>query len=166
MNTIAVPYNFSPAFNQLRFIYRSANRNKDGFKYIFTLFNATTNAKIGEFKVLPDFPNGYGNIDLSRILQSYVTNDFNPLFPNFGTALNTNFKYYLKVGEEYVESYAYTSNLTSDSGNVKITFTNPFVVGDQVYIDQADGGVANPNLQGYFTVIGQGSGYILSLIHI
>jgi hypothetical protein len=161
MNTIAVPYSFSPAFNQLRFIYDSANKNKDGFKYIFTLYNATTSAKIGEFKVLPDYPNGYGNIDLSRILQSYVTNDFNPLFPNFGTALNTNFKYFLKVGEEYVESYAYTSSLTSDSGNVKITFTNPFVIGDQVYIDQADGGVANPNLQGYFTVIGQGSGYIV-----
>ena len=89
MNTIAVPYSFSPAFNQLRFIYDSTNKNKDGFKYIFTLYNATTSAKIGEFKVLPDFPNGYGNIDLSRILQSYVTNDFNPLFPNFGTALNT-----------------------------------------------------------------------------
>jgi hypothetical protein len=58
----------------------------------------------------------------------------------------------VKIGEEFVTSVAYTSSLTNDGGLVEITATHTFQVGDQVVITQADGGVANPNLEGLFTV--------------
>lgn len=158
---IAKPDILTPAYNQMRFIYDSTNKNKDGFKYIFTVYNVTTTSEIGQFKVLPDFPNGYGNIDIARIVQSYLSNSFDSALPNVGLANDSYLKYYVEIGEEYIESYNYTLNLTNSSGNVRINFTSPFTVGDQIFIDQADGGSANPNLQGYFTVLSYGSGYIV-----
>ena len=158
---IAKPDILTPAYNQMRFIYDSTNKNKDGFKYIFTVYNVTTTSEIGQFKVLPDYPNGYGNIDIARIVQSYLSNSFDSALPNVGLANDSYLKYYVEIGEEYIESYNYTLNLTNSSGNVRINFTSPFTVGDQIFIDQADGGSANPSLQGYFTVLSSGSGYIV-----
>jgi hypothetical protein len=158
---IAKPDVLTPAFNQMRFIYDSTNKNKDGFKYIFTVYNAVGSSEIGQFKVIPDFPNGYGNIDIARIVQSYLSNSFDSAFPNTGLATDSYLKYFVEIGEEYIESYNYILTLTNSGGNVRINFTSPFTVGNQIFIDQNDGGSANPNLQGFFTVLSSGSGYIV-----
>lgn len=158
ISLIAKPQATTPAYNQMRFIYDSTNKNKDGFKYIFEVFDGAT--LLETYKVLPDFPNGYGNIDPSKLIQSYLkaeTDLSNYLYD----PTNSYFEFTLKVGEEYIESYNYILNLTNSGGNVRINFTSPFIVGSQIYIDQSDGGSANPNLQGYFTVIAQGTGYIV-----
>lgn len=158
ISLIAKPQTTTPAYNQMRFIYDSTNKNKDGFKYIFEVFDGAT--LLETYKVLPDFPNGYGNIDPSKLIQSYLKAETD--LSNFlYDPTNSYFGFTLKVGEEYIESYNYILNLTNSGGNVRINFTSPFVVGSQIYIDQSDGGSANPNLQGYFTVIAQGLGYIV-----
>lgn len=158
ISLIAKPQTTTPAYNQMRFIYDSTNKNKDGFKYIFEVFDGAT--LLETYKVLPDYPNGYGNIDPSKLIQSYLKAETD-LINNLYAPTNSYFEFTLKVGEEYIESYNYILNLTNSSGNVRINFTSPFIVGSQIYIDQSDGGSANPNLQGYFTVIAQGTGYIV-----
>ena len=70
MTKIAEPFDFAPAYNPLMFIYNSTNKNKLGFKYIFQVFQSGTATKIGEYKVLPRFNDGYGQIDISKLLQS------------------------------------------------------------------------------------------------
>ena len=158
ISLIAKPQATTPAYNQMRFIYDSTNKNKDGFKYIFEVFDGAT--LLETYKVIPDFPNGYGNIDPSKLIQSYLKAETD--LSNFlYDPTNSYFEFTLKVGEEYIESYSYFLNLTNSGGNVRINFTSPFIVGSQIYIDQSDGGSANPNLQGYFTVIAQGLGYIV-----
>lgn len=158
ISLIAKPQQTTPAYNQMRFIYDSTNKNKDGFKYIFEVFSGVT--LLETYKVLPDYPNGYGNIDPSKLIQSYLKaeTDLNTLLYD---PTNSYYRFTLKVGEEYIESYNYILNLTNSGGNVRINFTSPFVVGNQIYIDQTDGGSANPNLQGYLTVLSQGVGYIV-----
>lgn len=150
---IASPQTFSPAYNPLKFIVDSTNKNKTGFKYIFDIYAAGTANKIGEYKVLPTFGTGYGEEDLSKLLQTQVSWDLNTLSSTFYAAPNSYYLYDVKVGEEFVAEYAYTSSLTNASGNVQINVTNTFQIGDQVVITQADGGTANPQLEGLHTVI-------------
>ncbi len=150
---IASPQTFSPAYNPLKFIVDSTNKNKTGFKYIFDIYAAGTANKIGEYKVLPTFGTGYGEEDLSKLLQTQVSWDLDTLSSTFYAAPNSYYLYDVKIGEEFVAEYDYTSSLTNASGNVQINVTNTFASGDQVVITQADGGTANPQLEGLHTVI-------------
>jgi len=148
MTKIAEVYDFAPAYNPLMFIYNSTNKNKLGFKYIFQVYASGTATKIGEYKVLPRFSDGYGQIDLSKLLQSQVTFNINVFNPS-----NCYYNYDVKIGEEYIQGVAYSSSLTNNAGFVKITSaTHTFVVGDQVSIKQADDGLANPLIEGLFVV--------------
>jgi hypothetical protein len=148
MNKIAEVYDFAPAYNPLMFIYNSTNKNKLGFKYIFQVYASGTATKIGEYKVLPRFSDGYGQIDLSKLLQSKVTFNINVTNPS-----DCYYNYDVKIGEEYIQGVAYSSSLTNNAGFVRITSaTHTFVVGDQVSIKQADDGLANPLIEGLFVV--------------
>jgi hypothetical protein len=152
-STIASPQAFSPAYNPLKFIVDSTNKNNTGFKYIFQVFEAGTANKIAEYKVLPTYVDGYGEIDLSKLLQTQVSWDLNTSSTSWYNAPNSRYLYDVKVGEEQLAEYSWTSNITNNGGNAKINVTNTFAVGDQVVITQADGGVANPQLEGLHTVL-------------
>jgi len=152
-STIASPQAFSPAYNPIKFIVDSTNKNNTGFKYIFQVFEAGTANKIAEYKVLPTYVDGYGEIDLSKLLQTQVSWDLNTLSTSWYNAPNSRYLYDVKVGEEQLAEYSWTSNITNNGGNARINVTNTFAVGDQVVITQADGGVANPQLEGLHTVL-------------
>lgn len=151
--TIASPQTISPAYNPLKFIIDSTNNNLDGFKYIFDVYEAGTANKIGEYKVLPTYGTGYGEEDLSKLLQTQVSWDIDTELTSFYDAPNSFYKYDVKVGEEYVTQVSYTSSLTDASGSVQINVSNSFAAGDQIVITQDDGGVANPQLEGLHTVV-------------
>jgi hypothetical protein len=152
-STIASPQVFSPAYNPIKFIVDSTNKNNTGFKYIFDVYEAGTATKIAQYKVLPTYGDGYGDIDLSKLLQSQVSWDLNTLSTSWYNAPNSRYLYDVKVGEEQLAEYLYTANLNNNGGNVRIVVTNTFAAGDQVIIEQADGGVANPQLEGLHTVL-------------
>ena len=60
---IAQPQDFTPAYNECKFIIDSTNKNKSGFRYIFEVFNSVTNDRIGYYKALPTYGTGYGEQD-------------------------------------------------------------------------------------------------------
>jgi hypothetical protein len=150
---IAQPQDFTPAYNECKFIVDSTNVNKAGFRYIFEVFEAGTATRIGYYKALPTFGTGYGEQDLSKLLSNMVSFDFNPTVTTFYDAVNSYYNYDIKIGEEYIFDLSYTASLVDNGGSVRITATHPFQVGDQVNITQADGGVANPGVEGLHTVI-------------
>ena len=151
---IAFPQGFSPAYNPLKFIVDSTNKNKSGFRYIFDIYEAGTANKIAEYKIIPRFGDGYGEQDVSKLLQSKVDWTLNTTATAPFNAVDSYYDFDVKVGEEYVAEFSYTSTLSNISGNVRISsFPNTFQVGDQVIITQADGGAANPQLEGLHTVI-------------
>lgn len=152
-STIATPQLFSPAYNPLKFIVDSTNKNKSGFRYIFDIYESGTSNKIAEYKVLPIYGTGYGEQDLSKLIQNKVSWDLDTMSTNSIAAPNSYYVYDVKVGEEYVAEYSYTSSLSNNGGNVQINVTNTFAIGDQVIITQVDGGLANPQLEGLHTVI-------------
>jgi hypothetical protein len=150
---IAQPQDFTPAYNECKFIVDSTNKNLDGFRYIFEVFEQGTATRIGFYKALPTFGTGYGEQDLSKLLSNMVSWDFNPAITTFYDATNSYYNYDVKIGEEYIYELSYTASLIDNAGNVRITATHAFQVGDQVNITQADGGVANPGVEGLHTVI-------------
>ena len=150
---IAQPQDFTPAYNECKFIVDSTNVNNDGFRYIFEVFEAGTATRIGYYKALPTFGTGYGEQDLSKLLSNMVTFDFDPTITTFYDAANSYYNYDVKVGEEYIYELNYTASLVDNGGSVRITATHAFQVGDQINITQVDGGVANPSVEGLHTVI-------------
>lgn len=163
-STIATPQLFSPAYNPLKFIVNSTNKNKSGFRYIFDIYESGTTNKIAEYKVLPIYGTGYGEQDLSKLIQNKVSWDLDTMSTNSIAAPNSYYVYDVKVGEEYVYEVNYISSLTDASGSVQINVSNSFAAGDQVIITQADGGVANPQLEGLHTVVSAtGSAFVVNV---
>lgn len=149
MTRIAEPQDFTPAYNPCKFIYNSTNKNNEGFRYIFDVYEQGTVNKIAECRVLPTYGTGYGEVDLSKLLGSKVRGEFLPLNTSELDTPNSRYNYDVKVGEEYIVTFNYTSNLTNNSGNVKITVTHTFQVGDQVVVDAG----TNTLITGLWTVI-------------
>ena len=152
ITTINEPFDKTPAYNPIKFLYNSTNKNNLGFKYIFDVYESGTANKIAEYRVYPRFSDGYGEIDLSKLLQNKVSYDFDQTLIESDPATNSYYKYDLKVGEEFVTSYTYTANLVNNGGNVQITPTaaHTFVVGDQIVLDA---GATNAPVNGLWTVI-------------
>lgn len=150
-----------PAYNPIKFIYDSSNNNLQGFKYIFDIYESGTANKIAEYRVMPTYGTGYGEIDLSKLLQAQVSYDLNLTNTSAYNATNSHYKYDVKVGEEYLTTTSYINSLSNNATNVQINVANTFVVGDQINITQADLGAANPNLEGLFTVLSVGVGFLV-----
>jgi hypothetical protein len=147
---IAQPQSFTPAYNPVKFIIDSTNKNLNGFKYIFDVYNGAT--LIGRFKTLPRIADGYGEEDLSKFLSSYVSWDFQPLVTTDYDAVNSYYNFQVKTGEEYLAQFTYTSALTNSGGFVRVNVTNTFAIGDQINLTQSDGGTANPLVEGLHSV--------------
>tara|TARA_R110000868_G_scaffold96419_2_gene265290 strand:- start:1478 stop:2950 length:1473 start_codon:yes stop_codon:yes gene_type:complete len=155
---IAKPQAFTPAYNPIKYIIDSTNKNLTGFRYIYQVYNGAT--LLGSFKVVPTYSTGYGELDLSKFLSSYVKWDFDPTITQDLDAVNSFYNYDVSVGEEYLYELGYTSSLTSSGTNTRINVTNIFLVGDQINITQDDNGVANPLLEGLHTVIAVSGSWI------
>ena len=154
----AIPQVLTPAYNPIKYIYDSTNKNLGGFKYIFDIYESGTANKIAEYRVLPTYGTGYGEIDLSKLLQAKVSFDLYPTNTTVYDAPNSHYKYDVKVGEEYLTTTTYTSALTQYTtapyaGRVQINVANTFAVGDQIVITQTGLGAVNPNLEGLFSVL-------------
>ena len=149
MTLIAEPQIFTPAYNPCKFIYNSTNKNNEGFRYIFDIYEQGTVNKIAEYRVLPTYGTGYGEVDLSKLLGAKVAPDFQPYNYSEIDTPNSRFNYDVKIGEEYIVTFTYTSSLTNNGGNVKITCTHSFDVGDQVVVDAG----TNTLISGLWTVI-------------
>jgi hypothetical protein len=159
--TQATPQVLTPAYNPVKYIYSSTNVALQGFKYIFDIYESGTLNKIAEYRVLPTYSTGFGEIDLSKLLQAQVSYDLNLNNTSAYNAPGSHYKYDVHVGEEYLTTTSYTNTLTASGLNVQINVVNTFVAGDQINITQADLGVANPNLEGLFTVLSVGVGFLV-----
>ena len=154
----AAPQQLTPAYNPIKYIYDSTNKNLLGFKYIFEVYQSGTVNQIAEYRVLPVYSTGYGEIDLTKLLQAKVSYDLFPTNTTVYNATNSHYKYDVKVGEEYLTTTTFTSlmsNYTTApySGRVQLNGANTFVVGDQIVLTQSGVGTVNPNFDGLYTVL-------------
>ena len=152
---IVEPKETTPAYNPVNWWVDSTNKNETGFKYVVDVYDSTP-TKIAEYRVAPRVSDGYGMIDLSRLLQGQVSKDLELTNTTYYDATNSYFKYSVNFGEEYNASYAYTG-FSSSTVYVKLTgFSSvPFVAGDQINL--TEGTATNPLLEGLHTVVEVGA---------
>jgi hypothetical protein len=91
-------------------------------------------------------------------MQSLVTLNFAP-----GQVNESWYQYDIDLGFEYIDNIDYTNSLQeSGGGDVEIHFNaHGFIAGDQVVVVQADGGVANPTVEGLHTVLYADTNYFV-----
>lgn len=147
---IAQPSVLMPAYNPIKYIIDNTNKNEPGFRYIFSIYPAGSNTLIAQYRVLPVFSTGYGEQDISRLMQSLVTWNFTS-----GQVNESWYQYRIRLGYEYIDNIDYITTLQDNGGNVRISFTaHGFVAGDQVVIAQTGTGPTNnPALEGLHTVL-------------
>lgn len=160
LTLIARPQDITPVYNPVKWIVDSNIKNYDGFRYVFKI-KTSLSSPIATYRLLPTFGTGYGEQDLSKLLSNYVSFDLNTNSTSYYAANNSFYIYKIELGEEYTTRVSYTSTLVNSSGNVRINVTNTFVAGDRINIKQADGGVANPYLEGLFTVLSATGSYLV-----
>ena len=161
---IAQPAQLMPAYNPIKYIIDNTNKNEPGFRYIFSIYPAagshTSATLVAQYRVLPVFGTGYGEQDISRLMQSLVTWKFEY---GSGQVNESWYQYDVDLGYEYIDNIDYTASLQeSGGGDVEIHFNaHGFIAGDQVVVVQADGGVANPTVEGLHTVLYADTNYFV-----
>ena len=148
---IAQPSVMMPAYNPIKYIIDNAYKNEPGFRYIFTINEYFVAEPVAQYKTLPVFGTGYGEQDVSKLMQSLVTWKFAA-----GQVNESWFLYDIKFGYEYTANIQYSNSLVqSAGGDVEIQYnSHGFVAGDQISITQVYGGIAaNPTVEGLHTVI-------------
>ena len=157
---IGQPDALHPVYNPVVYYLDSTNKNQTGFRYVIQIFNAGTVTLLREFKVAPRPDDGYGYIDVSKILQTQTTKAldvFNNTYINADD--NSIYDYDIKFGEEYINNIAPTFSSQFLSGatiNTQITFgsAHGFVAGDQITINLSSVyGDCRDGLNGNFTVL-------------
>ena len=154
---IAQPQQLMPAYNPIKYIIDNTNKNEPGFRYIFTVYPAGSATVIAQYKTLPVFDTGYGEQDVSKLMQSLVTYDEHGISSSCTCNSSESwYQYDIKFGYEYTANIQYSNSLVqSAGGDVEIQYNaHGFVAGDQISITQAFGGIAaNPTVEGLHTVI-------------
>ena len=87
----------TPAYNPVIFWVDSTNKNETGFKYVVDVYDSTP-TKIAEYRVAPEIVNGYGVIDLSKLLQAKVSKDLDLTTTTYYNASNSYFQYSVNFG--------------------------------------------------------------------
>lgn len=145
----------TPVYNPVVYYIDSTNKNQPGFRYVVDLYSAGTANKIAEFRVAPRPNDGYGYIDISKILQTQLSFDFSPSAFSTYKALNSFVNYDIKFGEEYNVNWTFTDT-QFESGNITRFNQTPnsvphtFIVGDQIIVSQTLDYI--PNAEGLHTV--------------
>jgi hypothetical protein len=168
ISLIARPQTITPGYNPMYWYLNSTNKNQVGFRYIVDVYINGSTTKLKRLRIPPAPVNGYGILDISKTLQSYLTAED----PNTQQPINANksqVKYELKVGEAYEDIWTYSDyefysnpgsvynayvRLTSQpSGGGGTNDTHNFVAGDYINVVQADGGLLKPMLSGLQEIV-------------
>ena len=103
---IARPQTIAPAYNACYWYFNSTNKAKPGFRYIVDVYINGSSTMINRLRIPPAPVTGYGILDISKTLQSYLTAED----PNTQQPIHANksqVKYNLKVGESYTVPWTY-----------------------------------------------------------
>jgi len=170
---VGQPDQIMPAYNPVVYYLNSNNKAFTGFRYIIQIYDAGTATLLAEFKVAPRPTDGYGYVDISKIVQSKLSSYLNINAASFSSAdTGTVYNYDLKFGEEYVATKAWQSYQSSGTtpAFVRINSTaHGYVAGDQIklttsvtYTD------ARQALNGYFTVqsVVNANAYVINLSYV
>lgn len=159
MATISVkglPQTLTPSYNPSVWYFDSTLKANAGYRYLVKIYSAAT-ILLATYRFLPRPGDGYAVVDLTKLLKNFVSFD-KDIPTGVDQIPNSWFGYYVTVQDEYNTDYTYddftwyAGNITNLASNVTAD-THTFNPGDQILVNQTDGGVEKPGIQGIHTVI-------------
>lgn len=160
INLTTTPKLLAAGYNPIVYTFSGSNNTLTGYRYLVDVYSGDTTASlIARFKVVPtQFGDGY--IDISKILQSYLSVSFDPLVVSTdGDAFESYLSYSTRIGEEYRAEWPYNRAFSASTG-VHRTYTilsgdtaHPYIAGDQINAITTSTSVA-----GLHTVLSAGTG--------
>ena len=169
VTTLATPQFLTPSFNPMYFYFDSTVSSELGFRYIITVTNDTTSEVIGTYKLKP-IPNTlYGEIDIAKLVQTQLYNDFRQLTSYIADGHQVS--YSVSVDESYYVNLAFTDygfagaatwpdfgtpsiNPNGFSRTMLAQATAPiYSAGDVILVAQTPGANFRPELDGIHTVL-------------
>lgn len=169
ITTLATPQFLTPSFNPMYFYFDSTVSSELGFRYIITVTNDTTSEVIGTYKLKP-IPNTlYGEIDIAKLVQTQLYNDFRQLTSYIADGHQVS--YSVTVDESYYVNLAFTDygfagaatwpdfgtpsiNPNGFSRTMLAQATAPiYSAGDVILVAQTPGANFRPELDGIHTVL-------------
>jgi hypothetical protein len=163
ISLISRPMPLAPVYNPLKFKFFSTNYTKDNFKYNVIVTKYKTGEVITKQTPKP-LINGEGEVDLSKILSSFTSVDFNnDLNYISGEAPNSYINYSVSIGEEYKAEWIYDTYEAYGEGVVypnnimlyqdNIIKPHTFQIGDQINIVTTTASQTDRNINGLHTVV-------------
>jgi hypothetical protein len=169
ITTLATPQFLTPSFNPMYFYFNSTVSSELGFRYIITVTNDTTSEVIGTYKLKP-IPNTlYGEIDIAKLVQTQLYNDFRQLTSYIADGHQVS--YTVTVDESYFVNLAFTDygfagaatwpdfgtpsiNPNGFSRTMLAQATAPiYSAGDVILVAQTPSANFRPELDGIHTVL-------------
>lgn len=169
ITTIAKPQDLTPAFNPMYFYFNSTNKTQLGFRYLISILNATTSEVLGTYRLKPIPVSLYGEVDISKVLQSELRNYFQ-LSPAYVSETHL-IKYKMSIDEEYFINYDFSNysfagdinwpnstNPIYNPNNFKrtmlaMTGIPTYPIGSVIKIKQTPSGNFRPELEGIHTIL-------------
>lgn len=99
LTIIQEPSEVTPAYNPINFVVESDNVAELSFQYVFDLY--IRGVFISRHRLPPKTVTGVARLDVSSIVQSYVTHDINIEDTAFDRNPNSWVDFYIRFGEEY-----------------------------------------------------------------
>src|SRR6478609_7525494 len=96
---IQEPQEVTPAYNPINYVVSSDNISEPAFQYIFDLYIG--GAFISRHRLPPKTFTGVARLDVSSIVQSYVTHNIDIDSTAFDRNPNSWIDLYIRFGEEY-----------------------------------------------------------------
>jgi hypothetical protein len=114
INITDQPQEWTPAYNQMRFVVASTNTAQANFRYVADVYvSGVTDYVRLTFYANPD--SGYGVIDIMQIIQSHISYDIDHTTYGFQRCTNSYKPYVVRFGEQYGTTPTVYPNLT-DTG--------------------------------------------------
>ena len=119
---VGQPDAIHPVFNPVIYYVDSNNKNLPSFRYIVQIFPAGGSTPIAELKIAPRPNDGYGYVDISKILQTRITRALNTGSSTWINADSfSDWPYDIRFGEEYVQTWNFNDFQFVQIGNIAYT---------------------------------------------
>jgi len=148
-----IPQEIMPAYNENIFAVKSSNVSQERFNYVFDLYDYQ-NSFLSRIK-MPPRPDGYCVFDSHRIMENYVSYDFDPNATGYTQNPNSYCVYKIYFGESYVHYWDVYDDIwwNGQVGFYSTSEKHNFSVGDKVLYSRTDPTVtANTNYIGVHTI--------------
>ena len=169
ITVLAAPQFLTPSYNPMYFYFNSTASNALGFRYVITVTNEDTNETIGTYKLKP-IPNTlYGEIDIAKLVQTQLYNDFRQLTSYIADGHQVSYSvtidesYYISLdfndyGFAGASTWANFSNPSINPSGFSRTMlaqgsTPVYSAGDVILVAQNPGANFRPELEGVHTVL-------------